>query len=153
MSCQAGANAAYLPPRGCSSMVEQQPSKLNTRVRFPSPAPAFARFASYGWASQPRRLRSEASEGCLAEARQGEGGLKAASRCGLELGQLEMHSIERLEMPAPEEAERVGDGDQFAHAAARIERNRDMLAGILLIVDVERSAPCVVGQIGANCRG
>ncbi len=25
----------------CSSMVEQQPSKLNTRVRFPSPAPAF----------------------------------------------------------------------------------------------------------------
>ena len=24
--------------RGCSSMVEQQPSKLNTRVRFPSPA-------------------------------------------------------------------------------------------------------------------
>ncbi len=25
--------------RGCSSMVEQQPSKLNTRVRFPSPAP------------------------------------------------------------------------------------------------------------------
>ena len=27
-----------LPDRGCSSMVEQQPSKLNTRVRFPSPA-------------------------------------------------------------------------------------------------------------------
>ena len=27
------------PARGCSSMVEQQPSKLNTRVRFPSPAP------------------------------------------------------------------------------------------------------------------
>ena len=25
--------------RGCSSMVEQQPSKLNTRVRFPLPAP------------------------------------------------------------------------------------------------------------------
>ncbi len=25
---------------GCSSMVEQQPSKLNTRVRFPSPAPS-----------------------------------------------------------------------------------------------------------------
>ena len=24
---------------GCSSMVERQPSKLNTRVRFPSPAP------------------------------------------------------------------------------------------------------------------
>jgi hypothetical protein len=28
--------------RGCSSMVEQQPSKLNTRVRFPSPAPSFS---------------------------------------------------------------------------------------------------------------
>ncbi len=27
--------------RGCSSMVEQQPSKLMTRVRFPSPAPSF----------------------------------------------------------------------------------------------------------------
>src|SRR3954452_17937242 len=26
-------------PRGCSSMVEQKPSKLTTRVRFPSPAP------------------------------------------------------------------------------------------------------------------
>jgi hypothetical protein len=28
--------------RGCSSMVEQQPSKLMTRVRFPSPAPIFS---------------------------------------------------------------------------------------------------------------
>ena len=27
------------PMRGCSSMVEQKPSKLTTRVRFPSPAP------------------------------------------------------------------------------------------------------------------
>src|SRR6266702_3229753 len=26
--------------RGCSSMVEQKPSKLMTRVRFPSPAPS-----------------------------------------------------------------------------------------------------------------
>ena len=32
----------YKPRRcGCSSMVEQQPSKLNTWVRFPSPAPFF----------------------------------------------------------------------------------------------------------------
>src|SRR5215211_589645 len=31
---------SYLPHQGgCSSMVEQQPSKLMTRVRFPSPAP------------------------------------------------------------------------------------------------------------------
>src|SRR5207248_5008288 len=29
-------------PCGCSSMVEQKPSKLTTRVRFPSPAPAIA---------------------------------------------------------------------------------------------------------------
>src|SRR5690606_27886501 len=29
------------PPGGYSSMVEQQPSKLNTRVRFPLPAPKF----------------------------------------------------------------------------------------------------------------
>ena len=33
------------PISGCSSMVEQQPSKLNTRVRFPSPAPAFHGFS------------------------------------------------------------------------------------------------------------
>src|SRR5688572_26562004 len=30
--------ASDFPPCGCSSMVEQQPSKLMTRVRFPSPA-------------------------------------------------------------------------------------------------------------------
>ena len=43
------AQGGLRPPRGrasrsvrcgCSSMVEQQPSKLNTRVRFPSPAPS-----------------------------------------------------------------------------------------------------------------
>jgi hypothetical protein len=33
---------------GCSSMVEQQPSKLNTRVRFPSPAPASNNFLEQG---------------------------------------------------------------------------------------------------------
>src|SRR5882762_3629706 len=37
--CQVSRSVAYLRRRGCSSMVEQQPSKLNTRVRFPSPAP------------------------------------------------------------------------------------------------------------------
>ena len=31
---------------GCSSMVEQKPSKLTTRVRFPSPAPASERSGS-----------------------------------------------------------------------------------------------------------
>src|SRR6185369_521850 len=34
--------------RGCSSMVEQKPSKLMTRVRFPSPAPEFALFLIIG---------------------------------------------------------------------------------------------------------
>ena len=52
--------------RGCSSMVEQQPSKLNTRVRFPSPAP----FSSYfrtarrpsprSWPRAPWRARDRA---------------------------------------------------------------------------------------------
>src|SRR3954462_13902919 len=50
---QGGGAVLSGPNRGCNSMVEQQPSKLNTRVRFPSPAPAFAR---------------EAREGCRAEA-------------------------------------------------------------------------------------
>ena len=38
---KAGTNPIFIgfPVCGCSSMVEQQPSKLNTRVRFPSPAP------------------------------------------------------------------------------------------------------------------
>ena len=34
-----GGCALYRARRGCSSMVEQKPSKLMTRVRFPSPAP------------------------------------------------------------------------------------------------------------------
>ena len=45
-------------------MVEQQPSKLMTRVRFPSPAPAFAR---------------EAREGCRAEATWRSGSVAAGS--------------------------------------------------------------------------
>ena len=36
---QAGWSVLSGRQRGCSSMVEQQPSKLNTRVRFPVPAP------------------------------------------------------------------------------------------------------------------
>src|SRR5262249_44767582 len=35
--------AEHCPWCGCSSMVEQQPSKLMTRVRFPSPAPIESR--------------------------------------------------------------------------------------------------------------
>jgi hypothetical protein len=37
--CQWQAPVRVTEPRGCSSMVEQQLPKLNTRVRFPSPAP------------------------------------------------------------------------------------------------------------------
>ena len=39
--------------RGCSSMVEQKPSKLMTRVRFPSPAPAASSTARYGREGDP----------------------------------------------------------------------------------------------------
>src|SRR4051794_19440625 len=35
-------------PGGCSSMVELQPSKLATRVRFPSPAPKLRIFGAEG---------------------------------------------------------------------------------------------------------
>src|SRR3954447_7151201 len=41
------APARDIPARGCSSMVEQQPSKLNTRVRFPSPAPSWPNCCLY----------------------------------------------------------------------------------------------------------
>lgn len=39
-----GSPSKTIRMRGCSSMVEQQPSKLKTRVRFPSPAPILSRF-------------------------------------------------------------------------------------------------------------
>ena len=45
----ADSQRSTLNPRligGCSSMVEQQPSKLMTRVRFPSPAPSPKAFLS-----------------------------------------------------------------------------------------------------------
>src|SRR6516164_8932354 len=42
--------------RGCSSMVEQQPSKLMTRVRFPSPAPILS--VVYGAARRRLSYRS-----------------------------------------------------------------------------------------------
>ena len=48
-------------------MVEQQPSKLNMRVRFPLPAPAFARCASFGWASQPIEFERRLSRRSLGE--------------------------------------------------------------------------------------
>ena len=49
-------NGHALCRRGCSSMVEQKPSKLMTRVRFPSPAPTFALW-SLRLAGQPRPRR------------------------------------------------------------------------------------------------
>jgi hypothetical protein len=49
--------------RGRSSMVERQLPKLHTRVRFPSPAPAFAREACEGCrAEAPWRRRSDCRE-------------------------------------------------------------------------------------------
>jgi hypothetical protein len=64
-----------------------------------------------------------------------------------------VHSIEGLEMPAPEEADRVRDVDQLTHAAARVKRDWDMFARILLIVDIQRSTPRMVRQIGSTCGG
>src|SRR5215831_19606724 len=56
--------AEHCPWCGCSSMVEQQPSKLMTRVRFPSPAPSlFNHLATFhhssldsGWGAKFRLL-------------------------------------------------------------------------------------------------
>ena len=49
--CDGDARAVSLvgfPERGCSSMAERKPSKLSTRVRFPSPAPvSLARHAGF----------------------------------------------------------------------------------------------------------
>src|SRR3972149_961441 len=47
--------AALDPSGGCSSMVEQQPSKLMTRVRFPSPAHK----------SRESRVKGQETEGML----------------------------------------------------------------------------------------
>src|SRR4051794_16829545 len=46
--------------RGCSSMVEQQPSKLMTRVRFPSPAPTISKTLARAC---KRHLRPRSSRG------------------------------------------------------------------------------------------
>src|SRR6266536_4129215 len=53
-------------PRGCSSMVELEPSKLVTRVRFPSPAP---KVPGSNLDPERARSRSELSRGCPGLAR------------------------------------------------------------------------------------
>jgi hypothetical protein len=45
--------------RGCSSMVEQEPSKLKTGVRFPSPAPACCAASTTALLFLPLRLICE----------------------------------------------------------------------------------------------
>ena len=60
MTAEGGLELTWSSNRGCSSMVEQKPSKLMTRVRFPSPAPTFA----------PSALRS-ASRACAGLNRSG----------------------------------------------------------------------------------
>ncbi len=52
---QRGAGAQRAQPCGCSSMVERQPSKLHTGVRFPPPAPSFSCDASAWWGSPSSR--------------------------------------------------------------------------------------------------
>jgi hypothetical protein len=48
MTAEGGLELTWPSNRGCSSMVEQKPSKLMTRVRFPSPAPIKSRISSIG---------------------------------------------------------------------------------------------------------
>ena len=49
--------AGVIGVRGCSSMVERQPSKLDTWVRFPSPAPESAEKNSQERDSERDKLR------------------------------------------------------------------------------------------------
>ena len=56
-------------PSGCSSMVEQKPSKLTTRVRFPSPAPNPDHAGGMvGDLERPSEARATASDGSSARA-------------------------------------------------------------------------------------
>lgn len=54
--------------RGCSSMVEQQPSKLNTRVRFPVPAPDLRSAVEFAPAVRSRSM-AEAVSGVTSRTR------------------------------------------------------------------------------------
>src|SRR5262245_41797238 len=56
--------AEHCPWCGCSSMVEQQPSKLMTRVRFPSPAPIKSRTST----KRPSQKMSREGTGKVARA-------------------------------------------------------------------------------------
>ena len=56
--------ARAVAPSGCSSMVEQKPSKLTTRVRFPSPAPISAcRGEAANWSARAQRAATRMSGG------------------------------------------------------------------------------------------
>ena len=52
LSSRANAKGTIAEPGGYSSVVEQQPSKLNMRVRFPLPAPKFSKSKPFGLALQ-----------------------------------------------------------------------------------------------------
>src|SRR5205085_560300 len=73
-------------PRATARQASIGPSNAK-RAKAVSPKPVRAKAdwsipASYGSASQPNSLQREASEGCLAKARQGEGGLAVVLRAG-----------------------------------------------------------------------
>jgi hypothetical protein len=84
-----------LKGRGCSSMVEQQPSKLNTRVRFPSPAPSDRSMVSDrsagGWlpthSARADVLDKNSIASWLSTKPQAPGGEPGAVRCSNRLGQ------------------------------------------------------------------
>src|SRR6266545_2682680 len=76
------------PQRGCSSMVELEPSKLVTRVRFPSPALVTTKVSGFprpccsaaAWACPPRASRTS-YERLGARLGSGRGGLAGARPC------------------------------------------------------------------------
>ena len=78
----AGPSPVYRSTCGCSSMAELQPSKLATRVRFPSPAPEERQIASkrrpVGWRFHYAQMADAATSGGIGDAQHADG---LASAC------------------------------------------------------------------------
>ncbi len=93
--------------RGYSSMVEQQPSKLNTRVRFPLPAPVFMSSHAY----RPTACTLDRASHRLGRA------LALAARCA------EFFSLDKSTMPAPG-CFPVSDAAPICREPSRVKRSK-----------------------------
>ena len=109
--------------RGCSSMVEFQPSKLAVRVRFPSPAPASRRVRLVPGFAEPA-VRSSGSVLCTV--RRPMLALPAIFPCGSAVAALRRRSVERVESAAcrrrsvrPKQTARPYAGRRVLRCAAR----------------------------------